>query len=279
MSTFTRCAVAPDLHKHQDFVTFWGVKLNPVSSLVLTAALVASLAACSSDTPEPAAAATTSSAATPSDATGTTEPAPTTTEPAEPAVQVPESCADVSTQKDATVSGKALGTCIVDAMTAVGTGSMVVEDGTSSSNVAFRFDPKYSAYVTGGAEGELGVILEEKTGWLRQGAEWVEEGSGDQLVDATIGLVRVFSDPLAIKTYLATCDTWTTDGLRTGEARYDCTDTFEFAGATMSDVWFTVDEDFLGVESVATASMGGESVTTTQTFYRWGEPVDIPDPR
>jgi len=277
MERFTRSAEAPDLQAGRYFVTFWGVKPNPLTSLVLTAALATSLAACASDTPEPAAAAPTT--AVPSEPSETPEPAPTTTEPAEPAAQTPASCRDVSTERDAEVSGKALGACVVDAMTAVGTGAMVVEDGTSSSNVVFRFDPKYSAYVTGGVEGEIGLILEEDTGWFRQGQEWVQEGTGDAVADAAIGLGRVFSDPLMIKTYLGTCDTWTTKGLRTGETRYDCTGTFEFAGATMSDVWFTVDEAFLGVESAATASMAGMSTTTTQTFYRWGEPVDIPDPR
>ena len=164
-------------------------------------------------------------------------------------------------------------------MTAAGTGQMVVEDGTSTSTVVFRFDPKYSAYVTGGVDGGLGLILEEKTGWFLQAGTWVQEGSGDQLVDAAIGLARVFSDPLMIKTYLGTCGTWSTKGSDGGQTRYDCTDTFTFAGSSMSDVWFTVDEDFLGVESVATASMAGMSATTTQTFSRWGEPVEIPDPR
>ena len=250
---------------------------NTITSFALTAVLATSLAACSSDDPAAPAPATSSSSG----------PAPTTSDPAEPAptetapapAQTPDSCADISTAPGADVAGKALGTCVVDAMTAASTGQMVVEDGTSTSTVVFRFDPKYSAYVTGGVDGGLGLILEETTGWFLQGGTWVQEGSGDQLVDAAIGLARVFSDPLMIKTYLGTCGTWSTKGSDGGQTRYDCTDTFTFAGSSMSDVWFTVDEDFLGVESVATASMAGMSATTTQTFSRWGEPVEIPDPR
>ena len=251
-----------------------------ITSLALTAALATSLAACSSDdpaAPAPAPATSSSSGAAPAKTSEPAEPAPTETAPA-PA-QTPDSCADISTAAGAKVPGTALGTCVVDAMTAVGTGQMVVEDGTSTSTVVFRFDPKYSAYVTGGVDGGLGLILEEETGWFLQNGTWVQEGSGDQLVDAAIGLARVFSDPLMIKTYLGTCDTWSTKGSDGAQTRYDCTDTFTFAGSSMSDVWFTVDEAFLGVESVATASMAGMSATTTQTFSRWGEPVEIPDPR
>ena len=246
-----------------------------ITAFALTATLATSLAACSSDDPAASAPATSSSSGTaPAKTSEPAEPTPTET-----SAQTPDSCADVSTAAGADVPGTALGTCVVDAMTAAGTGQMVVEDGTSTSTVVFRFDPKYSAYVTGGVDGGLGLILEEKTGWFLQDGTWVQEGSGDQLVDAAIGLARVFSDPLMIKTYLGTCDTWSTKGSDGAQTRYDCTDTFTFAGSSMSDVWFTVDEDFLGVESVATASMAGMSATTTQTFSRWGEPVEIPDPR
>lgn len=261
------------------FVTFLDVKAAvALRTLALLTAATLTLAACSSASPEspPGSSDAPDAATAPPAEPSVTEPA--APEPAEPVGALPTTCADVPTLPDATVDGKVLGTCVVDAMTTAGTGRMVVDDGSFTNTVDFRFDPKYSAYVTGGPEGDMGMILREDTGWLLQEGVWKQEGNGDPLVDAVVGLGRGFSDPLMIKNYLGLCGTWSTEGSEGGQTRYDCEKPFEFIGVTLSDVWFTVDESFLGVESVATGSMGGISATTTQTFSNWGAPVEIPEP-
>lgn len=247
-------------------------------ALALLTAATLTLAACSSASPETPSGSSDARAATTAPPAEPSAPEPAAPEPAAPVSALPTTCADVPTIPDATVDGKALGGCVVDAMTAAGTGRMVVDDGTITNTVDFRFDPKYSAHVTGGPDGDMGIILREDTGWLLQEGVWKQEGNGDPLVDAVVGLGRGFSDPLMIKTYLGLCDTWSTEGSEGGQTRYDCTTSFEFIGVTLSDVWFTVDENFLGVESVATGSIGGISATTTQTFSNWGAPVEIPEP-
>lgn len=248
---------------------------------VLAVALVIPLASCSSapaDTPHTSHDAAADSAATPAASAA----------PATPSI---EECEEVELRAGTSVPGQVLGDCVAAAMIEAGSGVHRVDssDGTSSV-VNFRWDPDFAMSVDGGAQqvvivGETGWVLMPETGWVQ-----ADPGSEDPIVvmaTSIVKLVRVFSDPRVLAASFATSPTWTVVGeeplpVDDADARTAWLVTPDAAmtilGVSLSDVQLWLRPDHLGAYFIGTGTIGGTSVTTSNTFLHWGAPVEITVP-
>ncbi|QOR69415.1 hypothetical protein IM660_11985 [Ruania alkalisoli] len=262
---------------------------RPATALLATATLLF-LAGCTGDptdgVPEPSASASPGES---SPVATTDAPEPSGSE--EPAASGIVECEPFVLAEGGQVPGAVVGDCVAAAMVAAGTGVQRVDssDGTSSV-VQFRWDPDYAMSI----DGDQQVVIEGDTGWVQvPGSGWIQAdpGSSDpQVVMATsiVQLVRAFSDPRMLAEGFGQAESWTiveeTD-VPVEDAVADTAWLLQPEGGilplgdiTVTDVELWLRSDYLGVYTVGTGSYAGVSVTTSNTFLEWGEPVEIPDP-
>lgn len=210
----------------------------------------------------------------------------------DPPAPAPVECEGILFETGAVIEGKKLGNCMVAAMMAAGTGTHRVETiGEPATVVDFKWDPDYSMNVV---EGPNSVIIQGKTGWYKNDAgKWIQED--DQSIDPDVALanniikmVRVFSNPIVLRDYLALSPTWTVVGEELVPAADAITDKawhlvpegpIKVDMVTLSDVGLWLTPNYLGAYYVATSSAMGVTATTSNTFLQWGEKVDIPTPK
>ena len=210
----------------------------------------------------------------------------------EPAVsKAPLECEGIVFTSGAVIEGTQLGDCMVAAMLAAVTGTHRVEStGEPPTVVDFQWNPDFSMNIKGE---DHSVIIKGDTGWLKYPAgNWIQEDeySTDPEVIMASGLikiVRAFSHPLFLREYLSMSTTWKVVGkepVPASDAYVDVAWHLVPEGPinmdifTLTDVGLWLSDDYLGAYFVSTSTGMGVTVTTSNTFLQWGEPVDIPNP-
>jgi hypothetical protein len=210
----------------------------------------------------------------------------------EPAVgKAPLECEGIVFKSGAVIEGTQLGDCMVVAMLAAVSGTHRVESsGDSPTVVDFQWNPDFSMNIKGESHS---VIIKGDTGWFEHPkGNWIQEDEHSTepevvMASGIIKAVRTLSNPLFLREYLAMSPTWTV----VGEEPVPASDAFVDVAwhlvpegpinmeiVTLTDVGVWLSNDYLGAYFVSTSTGMGITVTTSNTFLQWGEPVDIPDP-
>ena len=221
-------------------------------------------------------------------------PAASATPSAIAAVAAPSECDDVKLAPASSVSGQALGACVVAFSRAAGSGHAFVQSGDSSAEVDFVFSdrPEMSGTMTG-ADGVTAFVLTQNDSWIRMDGAWVHgDPAGTdprQVVAATVGTTyRAMADPSLAASLIASAPSWTVQPnqdqvtLPNGQSitawRVQADAPFSALGTEVQQmvVWLTSQHTVVGNQ--ATVSVGGMQTTTLQQYTDWGVPVKIEPP-
>lgn len=234
---------------------------------------------------------TTQTASSPGGTSGT--PTSSAPNPSGSGTAVP-ACISLSLTGRATLTGSALGACLVDAATAAGSGKEKVT--TPSSGIDARFRYRDSIDVAGTVEGGDGLtefVLIGRDSYGRLPGGWVrgDPSSADaeeRKVGAAAAAYRRFADPRAALGLVSVVPRWKVraeqekvarpDGTSVPAWRLQSTEGFAVQAFVVSEmvVWLGEDRGVLGLQAVLGTGDAGETVTIA--YYDWGLPVQIDRP-
>jgi hypothetical protein len=246
------------------------------------------LTACSGGDDEPKAKpSATSTSASPS-ATPTSSSTPSTSSDA------PASCAELSLDAGADVQGRALATCLGDALEQAGSGveQVVGEDLSATIRFTWADDVSYAGEVQS-SDGPVGLVVVPPTTWVDLGDAWAKsdpDGDENEVLAADIGgLVAPVADPGTVVDLVGGSKRWTV-GARTEKVDQPDGTTvtawplesapFTADDTQVKDAVLWLDKDTLAPAGMkATVTADGTTTTITRYFSQLGEPQKITPPQ
>ncbi|MFF2007649.1 hypothetical protein ACFVWY_01055 [Streptomyces sp. NPDC058195] len=210
------------------------------------------------------------------------------------AYTTPATCEALTLKAGATIPGKGLAACVVDAMEAYGTGTEYVLSNDQSGTARFRFgdDPAMAGENDGTGGKKTSYVFLGDEEWIKNDGSWVKgdpEGDSKAVMVASIAkLYRALADPKVTADVIGSSPTWKVEpekdviALENGEnanaLRIVSAEPFQWNGAKMSEYILWMKDDATPVGAQGTSTVGGVQSTTSQHFYDLGKPVTIEPP-